>query len=116
MTVLRVALAGLGAVGLPVAELLLLNGIPGMKLTAVCASSERSAASKLAGLEGGQSHNVLCLPASKLAEHADVIVEGLPPAAFLEVAEPTLSGEPEKPTSQAQRRRTHNNVRELPYC
>ena len=87
---LRVAVAGLGAVGLPVAELLLRGGIPGMRLTAVSASSESSAASKLAGL-GGDKTDVLCLPASQLAAHADVILEGLPPSAFLEVAESTLS-------------------------
>ena len=60
-----------------------------MTLAAVSASSKSSAAAKLATLVG--SENVACVPVAKLAEHADIVVEGLPPATFLEVAEPTLA-------------------------
>ena len=87
--VLRVAVAGLGAVGLPVAQVLLAGGIPGMQLAAVSASSAASAASKLSRF--GAPDVVPCLPVEQLCEHADVVVEGLPPASFLDVAKPTLS-------------------------
>lgn len=89
MVGLRVALAGLGAVGLPVAEVLLSGGIPGMSLVAVSSSSKSSATAKLANLVGGDS--VACVPLAELAQHADIVVEGLPPARFLEAAEPTLT-------------------------
>ena len=81
---MRVAVAGLGAVGLPVAQLLATGGIKGMTLAAVSASSPASAASKL-------SADVPCLPLAELAACADVVVEGLPPSKFLSVAEPTLA-------------------------
>ena len=86
---LRVALAGLGAVNLPVADVLLKGGIPGMTLTAVSASSPTSAQSKLAELDA-ETAAVSCVPVEELARHADVVVEGLPPSLFLAIAEPTL--------------------------
>ena len=89
MSRLRVAVAGLGAVGLPVAEKLVAKpGIPGLVLTAVSASSSSSAASKLEKLEGGAT---ACISKpEELHAHADVVLEALPPSAFLSVAEPTL--------------------------
>jgi aspartate dehydrogenase len=86
---IRVAIAGLGAVGLPVADTLLKGGISGMQLAAVSASSATSAAAKLQRL--GSTTQVPCLPATELATVADVIVEALPPTQFREVAEPTLA-------------------------
>jgi aspartate dehydrogenase len=87
-TRLTVAVAGLGAVGLPVAEALLQGRLQGLQLSAVSASSPQSAASKLAHLG---SHPVPCLPTKQLAERADVVVEALPPSEFAEVAGPALS-------------------------
>jgi len=85
----RVALAGLGAVNLPVANILLQGGLPGMTLAAVSASSKESAASKLAQCSTAVELPP-CVPVEELAQHADVVVEGLPPASFMSVAEPTL--------------------------
>lgn len=83
----RVAVAGLGAVGLPVARALASGSIPGLRLAAVSASTEESGRSKLRSL--GAEH-VPVLGVERLAAEADVVVEGLPPSEFLAVAEPTL--------------------------
>lgn len=85
---MRVAIAGLGAVGLPVARELFRGSIPGMSLAAVSASTEASARSKAAS--AGLT-DVAVLTASELAAHADVVVEALPPSLFLDVAQPTLA-------------------------
>ena len=88
--VVRVALAGLGSVGLPTAEALLSGKIPGMRLTAVSASTPDSALQKLASI-GSPSSGVTACPVGELAQHAEVIVEGLPPKSFMEAAEPALA-------------------------
>ena len=90
MVQVKVALAGLGAVGLKVAEWLDSDDArslgPGLDLVAVTASSEASARTKLAGL----THHPRYLPAGDLAAAADVVVECLPPELFRTVAEPTV--------------------------
>ncbi|KAH8065661.1 serine-type peptidase [Aureococcus anophagefferens] len=83
----RVAVAGLGAVGLPVARALASGSIPGLRLAAVSASTEESGRSKLRSLG---AEDVPVLGVERLAAEADVVVEGLPPSEFLAVAEPTL--------------------------
>jgi len=86
----KVALAGLGAVGLKVAQWL--DGAEaqasgqGLSLVAVSASSEASARHKLAGLKNQPAY----LPPAGLADVADVIVECLPPELFRDVAEPAI--------------------------
>jgi len=82
---IRVAVAGFGAVGRVVAQRLD-DGIPGLALTAVSARNVAQAQARLAGF----SAQIPVVPLERLAEHADVVVECLPAAVFLQVAEPTL--------------------------
>jgi aspartate dehydrogenase len=80
-----VAIAGLGAIGLPVAKALD-AGIDGLTLVAVSARDRERAADKLAGLR----RPVPVLGLAELAERADVVVESIPAASFAEVAEPAI--------------------------
>ena len=82
---LNVGVAGLGAVGLPVARFLLATDLP-LKLAAVSASSEASVRAKL-----GPPDGVVICDAATLHEHADVVLECLPPALFRATAEPVLA-------------------------
>ena len=82
---LRVALGGLGAVGLPVARRLA-AGLPGLSLAAVSARDPDRAAARLRAV----GIAVPIVPLATLAEDADIIVESLPPALFRAIAEPTL--------------------------
>ena len=78
---LRVGLAGLGAVGMGIARHLE-RGIPGLTLTAV-AVRDIEKAKRLLPRVGA---DIVATQPDRLAAHADVIVEGLPPTAFLSVA------------------------------
>jgi aspartate dehydrogenase len=82
---LRVALGGLGAVGLPVARRLA-AGLPGLSLAAVSARDPDRAAARLRAF----GIVVPIVPLAALAEDADIIVESLPSALFRAVAEPAL--------------------------
>src|SRR5690606_6019617 len=84
-TDLRVAIAGLGAVGMAVARRLD-SGLPGLRLVAVSARDHESASQKVAAFRTV----VPVEPLSRLAELADIVVECLPSAAFREVAEATV--------------------------
>lgn len=79
---LRVALAGVGAVGRVVGRHL--AETPGFAVTAAAVRDEAKARAALPGFDG-----VFTTP-DRLADHADVVVEGLPAALFRSVAEPTL--------------------------
>ncbi len=81
----RIGLAGLGAVCFPVAQWLD-DGFPGLTLTAVSARDRAGAERRMA--EFRSPPPVMGL--GELAEHADVVVEGLPPEVFREVAEPAI--------------------------
>jgi aspartate dehydrogenase len=81
----RVAIAGLGAIGLPVATALD-AGIDGLTLVAVSARDVDKAKAKLAGLRVPPP----VLGLAELAEVADVVVESIPAAGFAEVAEPAV--------------------------
>lgn len=83
---LRVALGGLGAVGLPVAEWLDTNDEPGLELVAVSAGNKERAASRLAHLNNPPE----VLELAELAEVADVVVECAPPERFLDVCGPAV--------------------------
>ncbi len=85
MTTLRIAVAGLGAIGWPVAQRLD-RGMGGVRLVAVSARDRAKAEVKV----GGLNVPVPVMPAGALAEVADVVVECLPAAVFREVAVPTL--------------------------
>lgn len=78
---LRVGLAGLGAVGLEVARRIE-AGIPGLVLSAVAVRDADKARRSLPQLGNG----IALLPAEKLAESCDLVVECLPPALFRNVA------------------------------
>lgn len=78
---LRVGIAGLGAVGLAVARRLE-TGIPGLVLAAVAVRDRDKARRNL----GSVGDAIPMLAFEGLAETCDVVIEGLPPALFRDVA------------------------------
>jgi aspartate dehydrogenase len=82
---LRIAIAGLGAVGLAVAEALD-RGIEGLTLAAVSARDREAAVRRLANLR----RPVPVLEIAALEPLADVVVECAPSALLREIAEPFL--------------------------
>jgi aspartate dehydrogenase len=82
---LKVAIGGLGAVGLPVARALD-AGIPGLVLAAVSARDEAKARRSMAGFK----NPVPIVPLGRLADLADVVVECAPPELFAEIARPAI--------------------------
>jgi aspartate dehydrogenase len=82
---LRVAVAGLGAVGMAVARRLA-DGIDDLVLSAVSALHRDAARARMAKVDAG----VAVLPVEELAQAADVIVECAPAAVFAAIAEPAL--------------------------
>jgi aspartate dehydrogenase len=83
---LKVALGGLGAVGLPTAKWLD-KGVAGLKLVAVSAGDKDRARKRVSMFNALPS----VLDLRDLAEVADVIVECSPPEYFAEIAESALS-------------------------
>ena len=83
---LTVAIAGLGAIGLPLARRLD-AGAEGLRLVAV---SARDAAKAEAALSGFRDKPAL-LPLAELPGVAEVIVEAMPAAAFDDVAGPAIA-------------------------
>ena len=86
MSRLRVAVGGLGAVGLAVASALD-RGIGGLSLVAVSARDVERAKERIAGLRSP----VPVLPLAELAPVADIVVECLPSAVFREIAVPAAT-------------------------
>ncbi len=86
MASLKLAIAGLGAIGLKVAQRVDSGDIPGFELVAVSARDAAKAARKLEQL----AHKPRLLPLADLAEVADVIVECVPASQFAVVAEPAV--------------------------
>ncbi|MDW8371318.1 MAG: aspartate dehydrogenase, partial [Geminicoccaceae bacterium] len=84
---LRVAIAGLGAIGRTVAERLD-RGIEGLELVAV---SARDRAAAEARLRATVSRPVPVLTVDRLAEIADVVVECAPATVFRAIAEPAVA-------------------------
>ena len=84
--VMRVGLAGLGAVGRVVAQRLE-AGIPGLALAAVSVRDVDKAKRALPRIGAG----IAATEPGGLAELCDVVVEGLPPTLFLAVAEPAIA-------------------------
>jgi aspartate dehydrogenase len=80
-----VAVAGLGAIGLPVVKALD-AGIEGLRLVAVSARDPARARARLAGLKVPPP----LVGLAELAAMADVVVESVPAARFAEVAEPAI--------------------------
>ncbi|MEM1316504.1 MAG: aspartate dehydrogenase [Pseudomonadota bacterium] len=85
-TTMRAAVAGLGAIGLRVAEALDGGEVPGCALAAVSARDRARAAARVAGFRAPPP--VVAL--DDLAELADVIVECAPAAVFEQVARPAV--------------------------
>jgi aspartate dehydrogenase len=82
----RVGIAGLGAIGLEVARRLE-AGIDGLILTAVAVRDVEKARRAIARIGDG----VVAVAPEALAEHCDIVVEGLPPALFRPVAETAIA-------------------------
>jgi len=84
---IRIAIAGLGAIGMTVARRIDGGGIAGMKLVAVSARDVDRARERLADFESPPE----ILPLESLGDVADVIVECVPAAQFEKVAKTALS-------------------------
>jgi len=83
---MKVGIAGLGAIGLRVAQELDQGGIPGCQLAGICARTEDRAA---------EANSHLSTPApvytlDTIADHCDIVVETLPPQMFEDLARPTI--------------------------
>lgn len=85
-TPIRVAVGGLGAVGMPVARWLDSGDQPGLELVAVSAGDKPRARTRLADFTSVPE--ILDLP--DLAEAADIVIECAPPASFNQVSEPAV--------------------------
>ena len=83
----RVAVAGLGAIGLEVARALDAGALPDLELTAVAARDLVRARERCADLRAPPAVR----PAGDLPELADVVVECAPAAAFASIARPALA-------------------------
>jgi aspartate dehydrogenase len=84
--ILKVAIGGLGAVGMPAAKWLD-DGVQGLQLVAVSASNKDRARERVASFNSPPA----VLDISELANVADVVVECAPPECFAEIAESALS-------------------------
>ena len=82
----KVAIAGLGAIGLRVARAVDAGEVPGITLAAVSARDLVSARARVADFKTPPA----VVPLAALAGHADIVVECVPAAAFREVAEPVI--------------------------
>lgn len=82
---LKVAIAGFGAIGEVVARRLD-QGMPGLALAAVASRNVERVRAATAGYRSPPPVESL----ARLAEVADIVIECLPAAAFMDVAEPTL--------------------------
>ena len=82
---LKIAVAGLGAVCLPVAKWLD-AGVPGLRLVAISAGNKVTAAERVADFRSPPS----IMELDALSEVADIVVEGLPPERFLDLVEPAV--------------------------
>lgn len=84
---IRLAIAGLGAIGMKVARTVDAGAVPGIRLTAVSARDKPAAAKRLTDLKVPPQ----VMDLSELADHADVIVECAPAAVFADVAGPAIA-------------------------
>lgn len=83
----RVGIAGLGAIGMRVALWLDEGRVKGMTLTAVSARDLGRARERVSAF----AQPPAVVPPSELADHADIVIECLPAAAFRDVAEPAIA-------------------------
>jgi aspartate dehydrogenase len=83
---LRLAVAGLGAIGLEIARRVDAGAIEGMVLSAVAARDHRKAERRMQDF----ARLPPLLPLAELAQAADIVVECAPAAVFLDIARPAL--------------------------
>jgi aspartate dehydrogenase len=83
---MKIGIAGMGAIGLRVAQELDRGGIPGCELAGICARNADRAAEANATL----SQPVPVYDLSEIANHCDVIIETLPPQLFMDLATPVV--------------------------
>lgn len=83
---MKVGIAGMGAVGLRVAEALDQGRITGASLAGFSARNEDRARELNAQLSKPVPH----FPLSSIADHCDIVIEALPPTLFDELATPVL--------------------------
>lgn len=84
---LSLGIAGLGAIGMTVARHVDSGDIPGMELSCVSARHEARAKERVADFK----HPPQIVPLGALADDADIVVECVPAAHFMAVAEPALA-------------------------
>lgn len=84
---INIAVAGLGAIGWPVAQALAAGRIPGCRLAAVAVRDAATAQTRLQQLQAA----VPIVPLERLHESADVVVECLPPGQLQAAAGPALA-------------------------
>ena len=84
---LKLAIAGLGAIGMKVARAVDQSEVAGVKLVAVSANDKAAAVDRVSGFS--TPPEVMAL--QDLADHADVIVECAPAAVFSDVAGPAIA-------------------------
>jgi len=83
---LKLAIAGLGAIGMAVARRVDNGEVDGIRLAAVSASNLERAAKRVAEFANPPA----VVPLHELPDHADIVVECAPSAVFADVAEVTL--------------------------
>lgn len=86
---LRIAIAGLGAIGKSIATTLAKGGVPGVELTAVSAKNHDKAREFVATL----AHSVKVLNIADLEKEADLVIECAPAALLPEIAAPFLKAQ-----------------------
>jgi aspartate dehydrogenase len=86
---LRIAIAGLGAIGKSIATTLAKGGVPGVELTAVSAKNHDKAKEFVSTL----AHPVQVLNISDLEKEADLVIECAPAALLPEIAAPFLKAQ-----------------------
>jgi aspartate dehydrogenase len=86
MAPLKVAIAGIGAIGLPVARGIDAGAIPGLALAAVSVRDEAKARAAMAAFKS----QPVIVGLAALADIADAVVECLPSAQFAAVAAPAI--------------------------
>ena len=84
---LRLAIGGLGAIGLAVARKVDAGAIPGLVLTAVAARDQDKARGRISEFRSRPE----LVSLAELAERADVVLESVPARHFAEIAEPAIA-------------------------
>lgn len=84
---MKLAVAGLGAIGMRVAQTVVQGEVDGITLVAVSAQNRDEAVRRVAGFTSPPA----VLPLAELADHADIIVECAPAAVFADLARPAIA-------------------------